>query len=125
VASGHLTAVIVEGEAGIGKTRLLADALDGARGRALQVVAGRTQELERTRPFGVLADAFACSGSSPDPPRRAIAALLATQGRRRLRRPDGVDGTAVVALITMHVVVGFILIWGFARFGRQPSWTTQ
>jgi hypothetical protein len=33
------------------------------------------------------------------------------------------DGAAAVALITMHVVVGFILIWGFARFGRQPSWT--
>jgi predicted ATPase len=46
VASGHLTAVIVEGEAGIGKTRLLADALDGARGRGLQVVAGRAQELK-------------------------------------------------------------------------------
>jgi DNA-binding CsgD family transcriptional regulator len=79
VASGHLTAVIVEGEAGIGKTRLLADALDGARARGLQVAAGRAQELERTRPFGVLADAFACTGSSPDPRRRAIAALLATQ----------------------------------------------
>jgi hypothetical protein len=35
------------------------------------------------------------------------------------------DGAPAVALITMHVVVGFILIWGFARFGRQPSWTSQ
>jgi len=77
-ALGHPTAVIVEGEAGIGKTRLLADALDDARARGLQVIAGRAQELERTRPFGVLADSFACTASSPDPRRRAIAALLAT-----------------------------------------------
>jgi tetratricopeptide (TPR) repeat protein len=79
VASGHLTTVIVEGEAGIGKSRLLAGALDDARGRGLELVTGRAQELERTRPFGVPADAFACTGSSPDPRRRAIAGLLATR----------------------------------------------
>jgi hypothetical protein len=33
------------------------------------------------------------------------------------------DGAAAVVLITMHVAVGFVLIWGFARFGRQPSLT--
>jgi hypothetical protein len=34
------------------------------------------------------------------------------------------DGAAVVALISMHVVVGFILIMGFARFVPQrSSWT--
>ena len=49
----------------------------GARG--LEVVSGRAQELERTRPFGVLASMFACSSSSPDAGRRAIAALLATR----------------------------------------------
>src|SRR5918999_2147004 len=78
-ALGHSTVVIVEGEAGIGKSRLLADALDDARTRGLQIVAGRAQERERTRPFGVLADTFACTASSPDPRRRAIAALLGTQ----------------------------------------------
>jgi hypothetical protein len=52
VASGHLATVLVEGEAGIGKIRLLAEALDDARGRGLEVVTGRAQELERTRPSG-------------------------------------------------------------------------
>ena len=77
VALGHPAIVLVEGEAGIGKTRLLAEALDDARARGLEIVSGRAQELERTRPFGVLADTLACSGSSPDPRRRAIAELLA------------------------------------------------
>jgi len=83
VASGHPAVVIVEGEAGIGKTRLLAEALDGARARGLQVAAGRALELERTRPFGVLADTFACTADSPDPRRRALAGLLATQAGDR------------------------------------------
>ena len=65
VASGHLTTVIVEGEAGVGKSRLLADGYEDARSRGLQVVGGRAQELERTRPFGVLADTLACTGIRP------------------------------------------------------------
>jgi predicted ATPase len=79
VASGHPAVVLVEGEAGIGKTRLLTETLTGARARGLQVVAGQAQELERTRPFGILADALACTPTSPDPRRRAVAALLTTR----------------------------------------------
>jgi len=44
----------------------------------MQVATGRAEELERNRPFGVLADAFECITSSPDPRRAAVAALLAT-----------------------------------------------
>jgi DNA-binding CsgD family transcriptional regulator/tetratricopeptide (TPR) repeat protein len=80
VASGASAIVLIEGEAGIGKTRLLQDALQDARARGMQVVAGRAEELERTRPFGLLAAAFGCAPSSPDPRRAAIAALLATHG---------------------------------------------
>ena len=72
--------VLIEGEAGIGKTRLLAGVLEDARGRGMQVAAGRAEELERTRPFGLVAAAFGCVRSSPDPRRAAIAALLATHG---------------------------------------------
>ena len=47
----------------------------------MQVAAGRAEELERTRPFGLVAAAFGCVRSSPDPRRAAIAALLAAAGR--------------------------------------------
>lgn len=77
VAAGGPAIVLVEGEAGMGKTRLLAEVLEDAASRGMQVAAGRAEELERNRPFGVLAAAFGCSLSSPDPRRAAIAELLA------------------------------------------------
>lgn len=79
-ASGQPAAVLIEGEAGIGKTRLLAEALADARGRGMQVAVGRAEEFEQTRPFGLVAGAFDCSRSSPDPRRAAIAGLLASGG---------------------------------------------
>ena len=82
VASGRRAVVLIEGEAGIGKTRLLDAALEDARGRGMQVAAGRAEELERTRPFGAVADAFGCVRSSHDPRRAAIGELLATGGDR-------------------------------------------
>ena len=83
VVSGRPAVVLIEGEAGIGKTRLLAGVLEDARGRGMQVAAARAEELERTRPFGLVAAAFGCVRSSPDPRRAAIAALLAIRGGDR------------------------------------------
>jgi DNA-binding CsgD family transcriptional regulator len=79
-AAGHLAVVLIEGEPGIGKTRLLAAALEAARGRGLQVAAACAEELERGRPFGVIAEALGCVRSAADPRRAAIAALLAVHG---------------------------------------------
>jgi predicted ATPase len=76
VASGRHAVVLIEGEAGIGKTRLLDAVLEDARGRGMQVAAGGAEELERTRPFGLVAGAFGCARSSPDPRRAAIGELL-------------------------------------------------
>jgi predicted ATPase len=63
VAAGGPAIVLVEGEAGIGMTRLLAQVVQDAAGRGMQVAAGRAEELERTRPFGLLAAAFGCARS--------------------------------------------------------------
>jgi predicted ATPase len=104
-ASGRLAIVIVEGEAGIGKTRLLAEALQDARGRGFQVAAGRALELERTRPFGLLAEALGCDRSAADPRRAAIAALLNPRAGERgavtVSSDPGLQFQAVDALVDL------------------------
>ena len=83
VASGQPAVVLVDGEAGIGKTRLADEALADACGRGMQVMSGRAEEMERTRPFGLVADVFGCARSAPDPRRAAIAAMLTGGGGDR------------------------------------------
>jgi predicted ATPase len=77
VAAGHPAVILIEGEAGIGKTRLLDEVLADARGRGMQVAAGQAEELERTRPFGLMAGMFGCARDSPDPRRAARAGIQA------------------------------------------------
>jgi predicted ATPase len=79
-ASGQRAILMLEGEAGIGKTRLLAEALDRARSRGCAVALAQAEELEGSRPFGVIAKALGCDRSSLDPRRTAIAALLSAHG---------------------------------------------
>src|SRR5699024_10599602 len=54
--SGQVTRILIGGEAGIGKTRLMAEALDLAAGHGFQVATARADEMQQTRPFGVIAD---------------------------------------------------------------------
>ncbi len=88
VASGALAIVLVEGEAGIGKTRLLEVVLADAAARGMQVAAGRGEELEQARPFGLIARAFGCVPDCGDQRRAAIARLLSASG-------DGASGGPV------------------------------
>ena len=62
-------------------------ALEDARARGMQVARGGAEELEQTRPFGLVAAAFGCDRSSGDPRRAAIADLLS----------QNVEGIAIVA----------------------------
>jgi DNA-binding CsgD family transcriptional regulator/tetratricopeptide (TPR) repeat protein len=74
---GRASVLAIEGEAGIGKTRLVQSIVDDARSRDVAVHCGQGHPFERTRPFGVLAAALDLSRRSPDPRRAAIGALLA------------------------------------------------
>src|SRR5712692_63642 len=57
---------VIEGEVGIGKTRLLEEALACAEGRDLQVLRGSADELARERPFGPLVEALDLTAESRD-----------------------------------------------------------
>jgi hypothetical protein len=69
-------AAVLQGEAGIGKTRLLAEIATHAAQKGFQVLAGTTDELSRDRPLGALIEAFELEAGSPDPERAEIGQLI-------------------------------------------------
>lgn len=105
-AAGRFQAVLIEGEAGIGKTRLLDAALERARERRFRVLVGRSDEVERARPFGPIAEALDCTPGAHGPRQAEIARLLAgdprgTGGPIELTRDPGVQFRVVDAFVDM------------------------
>ena len=80
VCEGRPGLVLVEGEAGVGKTRLIAEFCADAVGRVLQ---GYAFENERTLPFAVWADALRRAGAPAD---AALLAVLRPGWRAELAR---------------------------------------
>src|SRR6516165_6175963 len=89
LSEGRAAALAIEGEAGIGKTRLVQSIVADARSRDVAVFCGQSHPFERTRRFGVVAAALDLSRRSPDPRRAAIGALLAGQGTGASARAAG------------------------------------
>ena len=89
LSEGRASALVIEGEAGIGKTRLVQSIVDDARSRDVAVFCGQAHPFERTRPFGVVAAALDLSRRSPDPRRAAIGDLLAGPGAGAPTRAAG------------------------------------
>ena len=114
-AAGRLAVVLIDGEAGIGKTLLLQDALEKARCRGLRVAAARAAELEQGRPFGLVAGMFGCTRSAPDPRRAAIGELLA--------RGDGGDrghwGSWGPVTVTSDPCLQFRVVDAFADLAEE------
>lgn len=80
LGEGRASALVVEGEAGIGKTRLVQSVVDRALARGVTAFCGEAHPFERTRPFGVIATTLGLTRRSPDPRRAAIGSLLAGHG---------------------------------------------
>ncbi|MCA1831414.1 MAG: AAA family ATPase [Actinobacteria bacterium] len=74
--AGGLQVGIVEGEAGIGKSRLFDELLQTARTKAFQVYRGAADELEKERPFRALADALGLDPRAVDSDRADVGRLL-------------------------------------------------
>jgi DNA-binding CsgD family transcriptional regulator len=75
-AEGPCQVALIEGEAGIGKSRLVAEVLERARGLGFQPYIGVAAELERDRPFGALVEALDLHPTASDPERAEIGHLL-------------------------------------------------
>jgi DNA-binding CsgD family transcriptional regulator len=117
-AKGRGEVALVQGEAGIGKSRLLSEALAETGSSTTSVFFGCADELDRTRPFSAVADALGCRRTSSDPVAAAIADDLfaATdpaaldQGRRfriieavlELLESAATSGPVVLALEDLH-----------------------
>ena len=76
LAEGRSSVLVIEGEAGIGKTRLVQSIIDDARSRDVAVFCGQAHPFERARPFGVVAAALGLTRRSPDSRRAALGELL-------------------------------------------------
>jgi DNA-binding CsgD family transcriptional regulator len=74
--TGHGSLALIEGEPGIGKTRLLEETLKTARTRGFEVLVGTGEELERDRPFGPVVAALGLTLGASDERRAGIARLL-------------------------------------------------
>ncbi|HEX2052324.1 MAG TPA: AAA family ATPase [Actinomycetota bacterium] len=72
----------IEGEPGIGKTRVLEEALETSRRAGMGVLHGSAEDLGRRRPFGPLVQCLSISTKSQDPRRAAIARMLLEDHRR-------------------------------------------
>ncbi|MDG6110187.1 AAA family ATPase [Dactylosporangium aurantiacum] len=94
LSAGRASVLAIEGEAGIGKTRMVQSVVDDARSRGMAVFSGQAHPFERTRPFGVVAAALGLSRRSADPRAAAIGAMLA-----------GVDGAEPAAVDVRYRVV--------------------
>jgi predicted ATPase len=77
VRAGQAAVLLIEGEAGIGKSRLVHHLIGEAYAAGAVVFCGEAHPFERTHPFGVVADALDLRRRSPDPRRAMIGRLLA------------------------------------------------
>lgn len=82
VARGHPVRQLIIGEQGIGKSRLVAEALSGNVREGLVLHTARAVELHSDRPFGALIEALDLRGDAGHAANAAIAALIKSAMRR-------------------------------------------
>ena len=75
-AKGRARLVLLEGEPGIGKSRLLVESLRFARERGFRILVGACDELERDRPLRALSEAIEGERGTADSRRGELAVVL-------------------------------------------------
>ena len=104
---GRMHVMLIEGEAGIGKTRLLTATLGHAERTGVRVLLGACDEIERDRPLRAIADALV--GSRPDAAgqRLELARLLADRSAPA-ESPAGVMGSVDTAWLVVETALDVI-----------------
>jgi DNA-binding CsgD family transcriptional regulator len=74
-ADGHPTHALISGDAGVGKTRLVAELATRAAGRGFTVLSGRCAELGDSIPYLPLADALRGATTGPGPDQALLDAI--------------------------------------------------
>jgi DNA-binding CsgD family transcriptional regulator/tetratricopeptide (TPR) repeat protein len=81
-ASGQAHVVVLEGEAGIGKTELAGAVRRRAEQQSFRVAFGASEGFGWDRPFGPILSSLDIRSDSPDPAMRAASALIYAPGKR-------------------------------------------
>lgn len=97
--SGRMKVTLIEGEAGIGKSRLLEEIRTIAEKQGVAVREGRSEELDQSRPFGAVADAFGINRKAADAARADLARLITLQPELESSFDAGMQTRAVEALV--------------------------
>ena len=93
--------LVIEGSAGIGKSRLLEEARDRAADRGLRVLNARATELEQGFPFGVVQQLFErplLEADSSERERWLAGAASLARGRAHRGAGDGIGGRGTAPL---------------------------
>lgn len=75
-SAGEGQLLLLDGDAGIGKTRLVDEALAVAAGLGMRTLRAQAEELDSRRPFALMTDALGVTTRSTDPRRRDAARML-------------------------------------------------
>lgn len=91
LTQGQGATLVIEGEAGIGKTRLVEYLIDLATTSSVSVRRGESHPFERTRPFAAIADALDLRHRSPDRRRAAAGRMISHPDRSLAGERAGQD----------------------------------
>jgi DNA-binding CsgD family transcriptional regulator/tetratricopeptide (TPR) repeat protein len=115
LAGGVGGVLVVEGEAGIGKSCLVAEIGRRAGGRGFGVRAGAAEELERARPFAPLARALGISTRAADRRLEEIAVLLGAPADDDTEDFEDLAGRPSRPYRVLEAVIDLVEDWAASR----------
>ncbi len=105
--AGRGRIVLISGEPGIGKTALLAAAVDRAAVAGARIASGAAEELEMRLPFAAVSDCLGLTAAAADPDAAEIAAMM----RGAHRRSGGAFSAADAEFLVSEAILGLVDGW--------------